>query len=66
VSPERPIDPELRAILCCPACRGPLADVPGGLVCPAEGRFYPVEGGVPFLVEECARPATEAERAAAR
>lgn len=50
------VDPEVRALLVCPSCRGELTDVPGGLVCPSERLFFPVEDGVPYLVRECARP----------
>lgn len=50
------IDPEVRAILVCPRCRGELVDVPGGLRCPAEALVYPVRDGIPWLVSEEARP----------
>ena len=30
----------------CPLCLAPLDDAEGGLRCPTDGRFYPVEGGI--------------------
>ena len=58
------IEPWLREILRCPACRADLADAvaPGGgpeLVCagPDCALAYPVEAGVPvLLVDEARRP----------
>lgn len=55
------IDPEVRALLVCPACRGELSDVPAGLHCGACALVYPVEEGVPYLVRECALPDAPAE-----
>ncbi|MFT4627208.1 MAG: hypothetical protein ACI8PZ_005889 [Myxococcota bacterium] len=49
------VDPELRAMLVCPSCRGELEDRPGGLFCPSEQRLYPVVDGVPYLVQELAK-----------
>jgi uncharacterized protein YbaR (Trm112 family) len=50
------LDPELRALLVCPACRGELEDREDGLACPRCALLYPIEEGVPFLVRECAVP----------
>jgi uncharacterized protein YbaR (Trm112 family) len=60
-----PVDPELLAILVCPACRNPLVErVVGegiewpaaeGLFCAACRRFYPVRDGIPVLLVEEAR-----------
>jgi uncharacterized protein YbaR (Trm112 family) len=50
-----PLDPELRKLIVCPACRGDLDDVDHGLRCPACRLVYPVEDGVPFLIKELAR-----------
>ena len=55
------IDPELRSLLVCPACRGPLTDVSRGLACAACQLVYPVQDGVPFMVAECALPAEDGE-----
>jgi len=60
-----PVPPHVRALLVCPDCRGELSDIAGGLICVAEARFFPVEGGVPFLVAECARTASPSELAGA-
>jgi|GEM_PF-579794 len=43
---------ELRPLLVCPGCKGPLADVTGGLRCEACGAVYPVVSGVPDFVGE--------------
>lgn len=56
-----PIDPELRALLCCPRCRGPLIDVERGLLCARDRVVWPVIEGVPYLVEERVLPADERE-----
>ncbi|GAB2685517.1 Trm112 family protein [Thalassiella azotivora] len=56
------IEPWLREILRCPACRGELADADGPrgpeLVCREQacGLAYPVEDGVPVLLVDEARP----------
>lgn len=55
-SPTWSIDPELRALLVCPACRGDLADVAGGLHCPACALLYPVVDDIPQMIAEEARP----------
>ncbi len=49
-----PVD--VRGLLVCPRCRGELVDAPGSLVCERCNVRWPVEDGVPFLVDECARP----------
>ncbi len=58
------IDPQVRDILRCPACRSTLRDAVGPdggaeLVCtsPACGRAYPIRDGIPvLLVDEARRP----------
>jgi uncharacterized protein YbaR (Trm112 family) len=52
------IDPELLAILVCPATRGPLRhdEGAGELVSDAAGLAYPIRDGVPVLLVEEARP----------
>jgi uncharacterized protein YbaR (Trm112 family) len=61
------IEPWLREILRCPACRSELADGTGPdgrveLVCTSAGcaLAYPVEDGVPVLLVDEARPTREA------
>ncbi len=51
------LDPTLRALLVCPRCRGELEDRADGLWCGADGLWFPVSDGVPYLVEELARTA---------
>ncbi len=51
------LDPFVRAQLVCPRCRGELTDHPDGLLCRADGLLYPVVDGVPWMLEELARPA---------
>ena len=54
------IDPELLAIMQCPACAGELAErpEPPALVCASCGRAYAVENGIPImLVDEAELPA---------
>jgi ubiquinone/menaquinone biosynthesis C-methylase UbiE/uncharacterized protein YbaR (Trm112 family) len=49
---ERPLlDPQLREILCCPACRGELADAADGseLSCAACAFRFPIVDGIPVL-----------------
>lgn len=56
----QPLDPELLAILRCPACRGTFAEpgeAPEELACTGCGAVYPVRNGVPvLLVDEARRP----------
>ncbi len=61
-----PIEPWLREILRCPACRSELRDEQGPagpeLVCvdPTCGLAYRVEDGIPvLLVDEARRPGTD-------
>lgn len=52
------LDPRLLEILCCPAqeggedCHGDLEERPGGLFCLKCGRLYPVEDGIPVLLQD--------------
>lgn len=55
------IDPELRALLVCPADHGELTDdvQDSRLVCSVCGRRYPVVDGIPvMLVDEAELPGT--------
>ncbi|MDD5305938.1 MAG: Trm112 family protein [Deltaproteobacteria bacterium] len=50
-----PITPELKAILACPKCKGPLAEHkdPEGFACEACKLLYKVEDEIPnFLIDE--------------
>jgi len=55
------LDPRLLEILCCPAehggtaCRGDLEERPDGLRCRKCGLLYPVEEGIPVMLQEQAR-----------
>ena len=50
------VDSVLLALICCPKCGGPLGERPNALACRACKRTWPVERGVPLLVNE-AKPA---------
>jgi uncharacterized protein len=49
---------EIRALLVCPGCRGPLRDAEGGhgLDCVACGLRYPVRDGIPVMLVDQAEP----------
>jgi uncharacterized protein len=54
------LDPRLLAILCCPAehqglpCHGEFEERPEGLLCRSCGLLYPVQEGIPVLLQEAA------------
>ena len=51
------LDPDLLAIIVCPACRADLAVVEDELVCQGCGLAYPVRDGIPvLLVDEARKP----------
>jgi hypothetical protein len=60
-----PLDPRLLAILCCPAeyqgiaCHGDLEERTDGLKCRTCGLLYPIEDGIPVMLQESAKPAEE-------
>lgn len=60
-----PLDPRLLAILCCPAeqggvpCHGELEEQREGLLCRTCGRVYPIEDGIPVMLQEAAKPTDE-------
>ena len=58
------LDPELRALLVCPACRGELVDVEQGLCCLTCRLSYPVIDGVPYMVRECAKKRASGQKRA--
>jgi hypothetical protein len=58
------LDPRLLEILCCPAdqdgaaCHGDLVELEaGGLSCQRCGLVYPVEEGIPVMLQDRARRA---------
>jgi uncharacterized protein YbaR (Trm112 family) len=53
-----PLDPELLAILACPADHAAVRDETTHLVCTACGRRYPVRDGIPVMLVDDAEPAT--------
>ncbi len=61
---ESTIDPALHAILACPQDKGPLLLIAGeALYNPRLHRIYPIEDGIPVLLVDEARDATDAEHA---
>jgi uncharacterized protein YbaR (Trm112 family) len=59
MSQQAPLLPEgLLEIMQCPVCGGELTERhdPPSLVCSACAKWYPVEDGVPVMLEEAARP----------
>jgi uncharacterized protein len=44
------IDPELMAILACPACKGDVREQDGKIVCRECGRRYPIQDGIPVML----------------
>lgn len=49
VAKDRPVVPELLALLRCPDCRGPLTQRPAALSCASCGSTFATEHGVPIL-----------------
>ncbi|MDC9726251.1 MAG: Trm112 family protein [Candidatus Thioglobus sp.] len=49
------IDKELLKLLVCPKSKAPLEQVGDELVCKTSGLAYPIEDGIPVLLEEEAR-----------
>ncbi len=52
------MDPKLLDILACPVCKGPLVyrKAEQELVCRADRLAFPIQDGIPVLLEEEARP----------
>lgn len=52
------IPPEIRDVLCCPRCRGPLRDVPEppALECTHCALRFPVRDGIPVMLLDAASP----------
>ena len=51
------LDPELLAILACPACHAELVILADELACAGCGLHYPIRDGIPVLLADEARPA---------
>jgi hypothetical protein len=55
------VDPDILDILCCPAvvgersCHGALKEEEGGLLCLECGLLYPIEDGIPVMLQDHAR-----------
>ena len=56
-----PLNPELLAILACPACRGPVSvtGLQEGLVCAACAKVYPIRDEIPVMLIEESIPLLE-------
>lgn len=71
-----PLPGDVREVLACPQCHGPLSDVETaatqsadtparsamGLACASCGVVYPVADGIPQLLADAARPAKNTPR----
>ena len=55
------MDHKLLDILVCPICKGRLQFNAGknGLICRAEKLIYPIEDGIPLMLESQAQPFSE-------
>lgn len=60
-----PIEPKLLEILACPSCKGKLRYLAARelLLCRAERLVFPVDSGIPQMLEERARAANDEELA---
>jgi len=60
------MDSKLLEILVCPICKGPLEYRKDNqeLICKADGLAFPIQDGIPVMLEEEARTLTEDERTA--
>ena len=54
---EVQLDQTLRDILVCPRCKGPLMDVERGLLCVQDHLVFPIQDGVPFMLDALAKKA---------
>lgn len=53
--PQLPVPPELLEILACPVCKGRVHPEGNELICESCKRRYPVEDGIPIMLEEAAK-----------
>lgn len=60
------MDKKLLDLLVCPVTKAPLVLDQGELKCRASGLAYPLQDGIPVLLEEAARPLTPEEIARLR
>jgi uncharacterized protein YbaR (Trm112 family) len=53
------LDPDLKAILACPRCKGQLEfrEEKDEILCPSCKLIYPIQDGIPVMLVEEARPA---------
>ncbi len=60
------MDPKLLEILVCPLCKGPLVYLKDRqeLVCKADRLAFPIQDGIPVMLEDEARRLDEAEEIA--
>ncbi|MDB4001386.1 Trm112 family protein [Oceanospirillaceae bacterium] len=60
------MDKKLLEVLACPVSHGQLFyhTPTNELFCPASGLAYPIDAGIPVLLEDKARPLTEDEKSA--
>jgi uncharacterized protein YbaR (Trm112 family) len=54
------IDEELKSILACPVCKGPLLYEEARVICPACRKAYPIRDDVPVMLPNDAEPWTPA------
>ena len=50
------IDEELKAILACPACKGPLLYEDTRIICRACRKAFPIRDGIPVMLINEAQP----------
>jgi uncharacterized protein YbaR (Trm112 family) len=60
------MDKKLLEVLACPVSHGQLFyhSLTNELFCPASGLAYPIDAGIPVLLEAQARPLTDEEKQA--
>lgn len=56
------VDPVLRALICCPKCGGDFEERSSALHCRPCHRTWPVDKGVPLLVNEAKLPSPKRQR----
>lgn len=56
------VEPVLLALICCPKCGGDLEERPSALHCSPCQSTWPVDKGVPLLVDEAKLPTTRPKK----
>ena len=56
------VDKKLLEIMACPACKGPVFEDNGKIVCRSCGRKYPVKDGIPIMLIDEAEISPENEK----